>query len=80
MIEDNVSDGNICTAMMLLEMGMDGLNPEHGSMTDYAEAAHSYLQVARGGSHSCLSAEKMVTSILDDANYEDICMQPENQH
>ena len=69
MIEDKVSDGNICTAMMLLEMGMDGLNPEHGSMTDYAEAAHSYLQVARGGSHSCLNAEKMVHSIMNDDHF-----------
>lgn len=69
MIEDKVSDGNICTAMMLLEMGMDGLNPEHGSMTDYAEAAHSYLQVARGGSHSCPNAEKMVHSIMNDDHF-----------
>ena len=80
MINDKSVDGNICTAMMLLEMAGDGSHPEYGTIHDYTAAAHSFLQVARGGEHSCPNAEKMVTSILDDANYEDICMQPENQH
>lgn len=60
---DDESKHYVRTAMMLLEMGMDGMNPEHGTLEDYAVAAHSYLQMAHCGKHSWAGATGMVGRI-----------------
>ena len=67
-MSEDIVDDEILTAMMLLEMGLDGLHPEYGTLDDYVCAAHSFLQVARGGNHPCEKAASMAALIINDSN------------
>lgn len=62
-VMQSISRKAFTEAMMLLEMGWQGLNPEYGTAEDYALAAHSLLQVASGGDPSWDGAEVMLTKI-----------------
>lgn len=62
---------NQITALMLLEMGLDGLNPEFGSMTEYAMAAHSFIQAEGSGGHSWDGAVAFVERITAAARLEE---------
>jgi len=61
---------NIITAMMLLEIGLDGIGPDFCTLQDCATAAHSFLQVENGGRHSWDGAADMAARIMADSAIE----------
>jgi hypothetical protein len=56
-------DPNLLTALLLLQMGLDGGNPEFGTLEDYAAAAHSFVHVHCTGNHSWDKAPAMLARI-----------------
>lgn len=71
---NKTEDMAIITAMMLLEIGAEGeFNPEYqkyGGVHKLANAAHSFLQISRGGMHSCDYAEELLAQIQTDSAIE----------
>lgn len=59
----------LISAMMLLEMGIDGLNPEYGTLEDYAAAAHDLIQAHPDGKVP-FEVEQLVARIMMDSLLE----------